>query len=179
MTDAIPREVSIRRLGPEDAAAFRAGRLEALETHPTAFATSAEAWRAAGADSVRSFLETPDRVAIFGAFGPDGLVGLAGVKREEREAVRHVATLWGVFVRPAWRRRGVGGALVQAALDAARAFEGAEQVRLMAPATAVEALSVFAAQGFERYGLEPRARRYGDTYVDQAYMIRFLDGDAA
>ncbi len=34
--------------------------------------------------------------------------------------------------------------------------------------------ALFEGRGFERYGLEPRARRFGDTYVDQAYLIRSL-----
>jgi GNAT superfamily N-acetyltransferase len=57
---------------------------------------------------------TASQVA-FGAFIDTKLVGIAGLRREVLEPVRHKAMLWGVFVSPDWRREGLARRLLSQA----------------------------------------------------------------
>ena len=57
---------------------------------------------------------------LFGAFHDDVLSGSAGVHVYPRLKQRHKAQLWGVYVDPSLRGRGVGAALVGAAIAHAR-----------------------------------------------------------
>jgi len=65
----------LRMLGPEDACAFRALRLEALERHPCAFAA---AYDEESGQSAADVAERLVRQAAFGGFVDGALVGVAG-----------------------------------------------------------------------------------------------------
>ncbi len=48
---------------------------------------------------------------------------MAGIYRDPRPKIRHTATIWGVYVNPAWRGLKMGERLMQACLDWARSHE--------------------------------------------------------
>lgn len=163
----------IRRLTPDDAEAFTRIRLLGLELHPEAFGTTADAWRAATPEQRSSALELgspPTDRFVLGAFTEDRLVGLLGFKREGRASLRHKGSLWGFFVHPDHRRRGVGEELLTAALAEARNCDGLRYVRLVATTSCGDAIRVFESQGFVRYGLEAGGLRLGDACFDQAFL---------
>ncbi len=100
---------------------------------------------------------------------------MIGPRREGRASVDHKGSLWGFFVRPAFRRAGVGRALLEEAL--ARAAQmGMRHVRIVTATSSVGALALFAAHGFERYGLEPDGIKDDTGYYDQVFMLRALGG---
>ena len=170
----------IRCLTPGDAHAFFRLRLLGLELHPEAFATSADAWREATPEQVEAALtsEGPARGRfVLGAFVADELVGLLGFRRERRPSVQHKGSLWGFFVHPDHRRRGLGTGLLRAALDEVAALGGVSYVRLVLTAGADDAARVFRAQGFKRYGRELGGLRSGDVFFDQEFMRRDLEGE--
>lgn len=74
------------------------------------------------------------------------------------EEERHKGHLFGMFTAPEARNRGVGSALIEACLADAALIPGLEQVTL----TVTEgnpAERLYAAAGFQRFGVEPRAIR--------------------
>ena len=111
-------EWHVRRLGPDDAAAFQALRLEGLAAHPCAFAASPDEETGHSPLDLAARLE---RQPVFGAFVGGELVGIAGFAVPSRAKKRHKGQLWGVYVREAARGRGLGRALVLAAVEHARA----------------------------------------------------------
>lgn len=158
--------IAIRTFRPEDAAALMALRVEALAAHPEAFGSSVAeelpgvpAWLAAHLDAGR----------IYGAWDGGELAGMAGLWLEEAEKRRHRGGLWGMYVRAAWRRRGVGRMLVGHVLGRAAAA-GLEQVHLGVGAENRAAQALYAAFGFQAYGTEPRSLKLGDVYVDELLM---------
>ncbi|MFI4867846.1 MAG: GNAT family N-acetyltransferase [Steroidobacterales bacterium] len=62
--------------------------------------------------------------AIFGAVKNDQWAGMVGVYRREGRKANHRAQLWGMFVTPVLRRRGVGLALLSAAEPRALQWQG-------------------------------------------------------
>jgi ribosomal protein S18 acetylase RimI-like enzyme len=109
--------------------------------------------------------------AAFGAFLDGRLVGTATVVHEARAKARHKAWLVAVYVAPEARRRGVGRAVVGAALEQARAWDFVEQVHLGVAVVNESALRLYRSFGFEPYGREPRAIKLPDRYVDEDLMV--------
>jgi ribosomal protein S18 acetylase RimI-like enzyme len=168
--------VEIRRLTEADAGAYRRVRLRALREHPDIFGRAYE--EAQGAAEMAEELRTEHdgtRSFVLGAFDRD-LVGIVAVSRERGMKREHKALLWGMYVAPDARGRGVGRALVEAAIERARAWPGLVQVMLEVAAHNDGARRLYASLGFEVFGREPRALRLPDRDVDEDHMVLHLDG---
>jgi len=105
--------------------------------------------------------------------GPE-LVGLAGCFRMEGRKHAHKTLVWGMYVAPEARGRGTGRALLDAAIARARAWPGVEQVQLAVMTANAQARALYVSAGFEVFGLERRALRVGDRYVDEEHMVLHL-----
>ncbi|MBR0669067.1 GNAT family N-acetyltransferase [Roseomonas hellenica] len=159
----------IRCLGAADAAAYRAIRLEALERCPENFGASADI---EGAQPLAWFAERLAGSHVFAA-GGDPLDGVIGLRPQEAPKLRHKVLIWGFYVRPAARRRGLGAALLGHAIAAARGL--VEELRLSVAAENAAAIRLYEAAGFTAYGREPRALRVGGRDVDELLMALRLD----
>jgi RimJ/RimL family protein N-acetyltransferase len=169
--------VLIRRLAAADAEPYLALRQRMLREHPDAFTSShdEEARRAlAWTESRLTAQEAPPKF-VLGAFSDDGaLIGSVGLSGEERQKQRHKALLFGMFTAPEARGHGVGRALLHECLAQAAASPFLEQVILtVTEGNAAEKL--YAAAGFERFGVEPRAIQVEGRYFGKVHMVRFLN----
>lgn len=169
----------IRELTTKDVEAYYVLRLAALEEHPEAYTTTAEAWREAPLSKIEAMFQSNDaerRQIVLGLFAADDeLVGMLGWHRDFRTTVKHKSALWGMYVNPAWRRQGWGRRLLQTMLGEVQSLPGLELVRLTVSTIGQDAIHLFEAFGFQRYGTEPRARFVDGEYFDVAYMIKFLE----
>jgi ribosomal protein S18 acetylase RimI-like enzyme len=159
----------IRRLRPEEAAAFRVIRVEALATNPEAFETTLEKQ---AAEPLSRFADTLKSAAVFGAFRHSEIVGMAGFFVHRGQRTRHKGVLWGMYVRPAVRRQGFGRALVRGVVVHAR--EHVEQILLSVVSTNEAARRLYSQEGFLEYGLEKRSLKQDGQYFDEILMARFL-----
>ncbi|WP_127584186.1 GNAT family N-acetyltransferase [Paenibacillus koleovorans] len=166
--------MTIRRLTPADASAYREIRLEALQAHPEAFSSSYEE----EVERSLAFFEErlrSEQVYTFGSFAEDQLQGTVTLLPESKSKIKHKAHLVAMFVRPAARRSGVGRGLLSAAISQARALGGIERVYLGVTATNVPARRLYEALGFQSYGLDKRGMKIGDRYLDEELMVLELD----
>jgi RimJ/RimL family protein N-acetyltransferase len=166
--------LAIRALDRTDAAAFQALRLQGLQAHPEAFASSWEE------ESTQPLAEVAERLAprpgglVFGAFEGDALVGLVGLGREAMAKLAHKGWIWGVYVAPASRQRGIAEALIGHALEhAARAWR-LRQVNLGVNTRNAAAHALYLKLGFEPFGLERAFLRVGDQWHDEHQMVKRL-----
>jgi len=96
-----------------EAAAWRELRLEALKNHPTVFMSSyEEAVKRDLAFFAERIPQPGGADVLFGVYVADELCGCAGFGREPGEKEKHKGFMWGVYLRPNLRGRGVGEALV-------------------------------------------------------------------
>jgi ribosomal protein S18 acetylase RimI-like enzyme len=168
----------IRQLAAHDAVAYQALRLRGLQESSTAFSSSYED------EAGRSLAEAAERVTpaadgtrcVFGAFVGDELAGILAFIRPQRAKLRHFAELAGMYVAPEFRRRGLGGALVDAALDHARSLPGLRQVKLAVNSSNLVACSLYHSRGFRCVGVEPDAICIDGQYYDDALYFLRLDG---
>lgn len=125
-------------------------------------------------ESFEEQLSYPAPNAAFGAFCDGVLVGSAAVAWQSRFASsRHKVVLWGTFVSPRFRRRGVGRFLVARAIEHARTHAVRRvNLTMYLPNDAAEQL--YRSLGFVRYGVEPEAVCLDGIYYDGAQMSLLL-----
>ncbi|MEZ4701585.1 MAG: GNAT family N-acetyltransferase [Rhodothermales bacterium] len=167
-----PDPLHIERLTTAHAGAYRALMLEAYAAHPDAFTSTPEERAGLALSWWETRLAAGDGAAdrVFGAMDAGRIAGVAGLSFHRREKLRHKATLFGMYVRPAYRQQGLGRRLVEAVLDEARRHANLHHVLLTVSDTNAAAQQLYAACGFEPYGTEPRAIRVGDAFVGKVLM---------
>lgn len=90
-----------------------------------------------------------------------------------RRALQHVASL-GMSVHSGHRRRGIGRALLEHAIEWAKGI-GITRIELYVFADNAPAIALYEALGFVHEGRRRHFVRFGDTYVDDLVMARLLD----
>jgi RimJ/RimL family protein N-acetyltransferase/catechol 2,3-dioxygenase-like lactoylglutathione lyase family enzyme len=161
-----------------DAEAFQALRLDALRDAPTEFSSSYEEERDRTLEQVAQRLAPSAHGAVFAACADGGLVGMVGLARERQRKLTHKAFIWGVFVSPLVRRRGIGRRLMDAALAHAAAMPGVLQVNLSANAANAASVALYRAAGFLPFGLERGFMMVEGAPQDEIHMVRRLHAEA-
>ena len=111
--------------------------------------------------------------AVFVAEDGDRIVGRLSLSRDPHPASRHVADL-GLMVAVSHRRRGVGTALLEAAVVWARET-GVRKLELHVFPWNEPALALYGNFGFDREGYRKRHYERGGELVDAILMAYFLD----
>jgi RimJ/RimL family protein N-acetyltransferase len=157
--------IDLRRLGPEDAVAYREIRLEALADSPHNFSSTLESEQDQPLDRFAARLADD---LVLGAFSGPRLIGVAGFYVQPRPKHRHKGMLWGMYVRPDHRAAGIGRKLVQAIIAHAR--QHVELLQLFVIADNMPARRLYASLGFVEYGIERNATKYQGQYHDDVLM---------
>jgi GNAT superfamily N-acetyltransferase len=177
--------VHLRILGPDDATLFQHVRLEGLLDVPEAFGTTYEEDRALPQEVVAERLQpvrAPIGRVVVGAFLTDALVGFAGCMQSPKRKTRHKAEIWGTYVSPGARGRGIGRLLLEALIAEVQTWDGIERLTLSVVERADAARRLYAAVGFEEFGREPDAFRQGterDVVLHLTRPLRPAGGSGA
>lgn len=152
-------ELEIRELTAADARAFRELRLLALRDAPQAFVTGADEFSRRPLESIahqlRANCVSADALFI-GALMDGVLVGMQGLFRQTKAKVQHRADIVAVYVQPAQRGQGIGGAMLDYLLDGAGTMPGLEQIVLGVASTQEAAIRLYRSRGFVQFGVAPR-----------------------
>ena len=166
--------LTLRRLVPADAAAYRALRLRGLSEHAEAFTSSYEEEQGKPLAATERRLAPDGDDTVWGAFAGIDLAGVVGLGREARTKNRHKATVFGMYVAPEHCGHGAGAALLSHLIAEARRQPGLLQLVLTVTDTNDGARALYERAGFRSFGVEPRAIRVGDRYHGKIHMILFL-----
>jgi RimJ/RimL family protein N-acetyltransferase len=166
--------IIIRRVRIDEAAQFRDLRLASLVETPDAFASSYEEeehWTSEFyAERQRS---QPDNF-IIGAFDNTTLVGMVGFFRERFRKTRHVGIIWGMYVRPEYRRQNIAEKMLDYLIEEARTVQGIEQLHLGVVSTIYPAKLLYEKCGFQLFGEEKNAMKDQGIYFSVLHYALFL-----
>lgn len=170
-------DITIIRLDPSRWQQSKALRLEALQNDSSAFGGAYEdevqfddaVWQ----HRAQSSFEGKGNITLFGEV--DGkLVGMIGFGWTDRIKMRHVASIYGVYLTPSARGKGLASIMLTAVLDEIRQIPYIEKVSLSVTEGQDAALALYKKFGFEMIGTARKDIKIGDTYYDLCLMERFL-----
>jgi RimJ/RimL family protein N-acetyltransferase len=176
MGPRVPDGIQIRPIRPADLPAYKALRLEALQSHPEAFGSD-HSEQVNEPDSfwesrIRSSLDgVASRIIVAADDSAGQLAGMAGAFRDEGIKTRHSATLVAVYVAPRYRGHRLADAIIHEILAWCAAAE-IRILRLAVATTNVPAIRCYHRCGFQICGLQPDVIRVADTYHDELLMWR-------
>jgi RimJ/RimL family protein N-acetyltransferase len=167
----------VRHAEPRDAAELKELG-DAVAAEPEGWLATLNGWRSAADE--RRYLRAVRRyphAAVFVAEAEDGcVVGRLSIARDQHPASGHVADV-GLMVDSAHRRRGIGRALLTAAVDWARGV-GIRKLELHVFPWNEAAIALYEDFGFVREGFRKKHYRRGDDYVDAILMAYDLSDES-
>jgi RimJ/RimL family protein N-acetyltransferase len=163
----------IREARPSDAPALVKLARE-VGSEPEGWLITTTDWRSAGEE--RRHLRTLRRyahAAVFVAETGAGIVGRLSIGRDPHPASAHVADV-GLMVAAGYRRRGIGQALLDAAVEWARRA-GITKIELHVFPHNEPAFALYEQYGFQREGYRKRHYRRSEGFVDAILMAYEVD----
>ena len=156
---------TVRRINDSDLDDFIRIRLEALRLHPAAFGASYEDWKQKSAEFFAERLRVEN---VFGGFDlQNTLQGMIGVSSNTAPKLRHVATIWGMYVCAEMRGTGLSKSLMAAAIEAA---SGAKTIKLSVITTNRAAQILYRSFGFREWATDTAALCVDGVFYDELLM---------
>jgi RimJ/RimL family protein N-acetyltransferase len=168
---------TIREARPDDASALVA-LAAAISSEPEGWLISTDGWRGVGEE--RRYLKALRRyphAAVFVVVDDDELVGRLSLARDVHPASAHVADL-GLMVAASHRRRGIGRALLDQAVDWSLRV-GVRKLELHVFPWNQPAIRLYESYGFEREGYRKRHYVRDDEEVDAILMAYCIHPSSA
>ena len=168
-SSSVPDGFVIRRAHARDAAALVA-LAEEVAAEPGGWLIADGGWRTAADERryLRALRRYRDAAVFVAEAGDDGIVGRLSLGRDPHPASRHVADL-GVMVAAAFRRRGVGRALLRESVEWARDV-GVRKLELHVFPHNEPAIALYEEFGFRREGYRKAHYRRGHEFLDAILM---------
>lgn len=168
--------MKIRILTEEDVSKYQVCRLNALKTNPEAFSSTYEREAAFSIETVKERINPTSDKYVLGAFdNKETLVGIVTFFRETGLKTKHKANVYGMYVAPEARGKGVAKHLMQELINKAKEIDRVEQLLLTVVQDNVSAKKLYNSLGFEVYGVERNALKVNGEYLDEDWMVLFLN----
>jgi len=168
-------QLVVEAIERDDISRMQTLRREALATAPFAFGASAEGDSTLDEAFVARSIADASRSVILLALGDGRPVGMVGAFRQPQHKSRHRAQIWGMYVSPSWRHRGVGEQLLAAVLKRVQSWPDVKQVELCVTSGARGARRLYERAGFRVWGCQPAALRWKGASVDEYHMVLRID----
>ena len=160
---------AVRHAEPRDAAELKELG-DAVASEPEGWLATLNGWRSVTDERryLRAVRRYPHAAVLVAETEEGRVVGRLSIARDQHPASRHVADV-GLMVDAAYRRRGIGRALLAAAVEWARPTE-IRKLELHVFPWNEAAIALYEGFGFVREGLRKNHYRRGDEYVDAILM---------
>lgn len=158
------------KLTKEDYLLYKEIRLELLKNNPASFGSSYE-------DELKFEKKIwIDRLAkkhvhTLGAFSKELLVGIVVLVISPRTKMKHIGTINSMYVKPAYRQKGIAIELLDFA-ERTALEQGIERLNLTVVTKNTEAHNLYKASGFNDYGIEPGVIKYNNKCFDLQIMSK-------
>ncbi|WP_066174359.1 GNAT family N-acetyltransferase [Bacillus marinisedimentorum] len=165
--------MNIRLLDESDAKIYKAVRLRALKNDQESFGSTYEQEVNRPLKKFAERIQRTKSQFTLGCFDSNhSLIGIANFAREDRLKTVHKGTIYGMYIEPEFRRRGLGRTLLISLIERATSeCDGLEQIHLTVVSTNSSAIRLYTSLGFKVYGVEPNALKTDGKYFDEDLMI--------
>ncbi len=164
--------MKIRVLHKSDAESYQELRLNGLTTNPEAFGSTYDRESKFSLDIVIERIEPNKDKFVLGAFKENNsLIGIVTFVRENAVKTSHKGNVFGMYVTPEMRGKGVGKLLMLELIRKARKCEGLEQINLTVVSNNELAKKLYQSIGFRVYGMERNALKHNGQYFDEDLMV--------
>ena len=159
----------VRHAEPRDASELKELG-DAVAAEPQGWLATLNGWRSVTDERryLRAVRRYPHAAVLVAETEEGRVVGRLSIARDQHPASRHVADV-GLMVDAAYRRRGIGRALLAAAVEWAREVE-IRKLELHVFPWNDAAIALYEDFGFVREGYRKRHYRRGDEYADAILM---------
>jgi ribosomal protein S18 acetylase RimI-like enzyme len=168
--------MEIRFLTEADAEAYSEIRAEALAGDSYAFGSSVQEHRLLSMQELAARITDSRDKFVCGAFQGSRLIGTAGFFRGRNIKERHKGNIWGVYVGPEFRGKGIARSMMSKLIDRVAGLNDIEQLVLAVGTRQVSAVRLYRSLGFETFGCEKHALKIGSDYIDEEHMVLWLKG---
>lgn len=170
----IKEEIRIKNIKEEQAEEFWKIRLESLKVSPEAFGTSYEDSVATPISEVVKKIKNEQDEYILGAFTEDDrIIGIVGFRKGQGMKFKHKGMVWGVYVSPEYRGKGIGKSLMEEVINRGKEIEELKQINLSVITVNRSTVELYKKLGFESYGIEKNALEYLGEAYDEEHMTYF------
>jgi ribosomal protein S18 acetylase RimI-like enzyme len=161
--------IEIKILSKNELKDFRTIRLSALEKAPEMFGAT----YSVEVEKPLNFFEAClSNSTVFGVYHKDEIIGLATLTQEIGAKFSHKAYLSSVFIEPEFQQKGIAGRLLTAIVEYSK--KHVEQILLTVADDNKPAIQLYKKIGFEAYGIEKKALKDSEQYIDEILMKLFV-----
>lgn len=172
--------MKIAVLSAADAEQYRAVMLHAYEHAADAFTSTPEERAAEPMSWWVNRIANPSGLTVaFGATEGEQLAGVVALEFSAKPKTQHKALVVGMYVMPAWRRRGVGRDLMRSAISFATVKGNIAVVQLEVTESNLQAVTLYQSLGFQPFGVEPMAVLTPGGYRSKLHMWLGIGGAQA
>ena len=164
-------EYSIRKLDEDDWQIFKQIRLEALATDPYVFGSNLAAESERSEEQWREFLRSP-KYGIFVLFVGADPRGMTGIHLDRNDPSERTALLWGSWLAPEVRGKGLSKLLYESRIAWAREHPTAE--RIVVSHRASNLSSKFANQSFGFSPTHVTEKVWNDGIAEKEFHYELL-----
>jgi len=165
--------MEIYKLTPADWEKYKILRLEALFNDPEAFGEShAKASERTDEEWQEKMQDQTDY--MFVARDGEDYVGMAAAYQEKGEKMSHIAYVWGVYLREAYRGQGLGKKLMQAVLEEVEKNPAIKKINLNVNTKQIAATKMYESLGFQIAGTLHQELQINGEYFDEYAMEKII-----
>lgn len=166
------QDITVRPVTLEDLSMFRDLRLESLKNEPYAFLATyedevqvaEEKWK----ERIENSIKGENGVTIV-AEAEGKIVGLVGVSYGRHPKIKHTAHIWGTYVEPEYRGRGIGKKLMEKIIELAKVNPNVKKIKIEVVPEQESALKLY-----EKVGFTPIGTAKNELYVDGKYFDSYM-----
>lgn len=162
-------DIDIKILSVNELEDFKAIRLSALEKSPKMFGST---YSAEVGKPLIFFEACLLNSTVFAVYHQNIIIGLATLTQELGAKFSHKAYLSSVFIEPEFQQKGVASRLLKAVIEYSQ--KHVEQILLTVASDNEPAIHLYKKLGFQIYGLEQKALKDGNEYIDEVLMKLFV-----
>ncbi len=162
--------MTITKLSSDHWQDYKKLRLEAVENSPQSFLAAVEETNKEKTADWKNKIKN-----MFFALDDHGeLVGMIGCYKEQSTKLQHIANIVSFYIKPEFRKKGLGREMIKTAIDFAKTKLEVKKVQLGVITTQTPAYELYKSVGFITIGEQKMAIKVGDDYFDEYLMELYL-----